>query len=95
MLKNMSLQFFAGESFQVDGAIAKVQVHLKAELSEKHYQIYHMLFVENRSEDEVAKYLGYKSNEDGRSAGYKQIKNMRKFFKEKVIKILKNKDIIM
>ena len=40
---------FAGESFQVDGAIAKVQVHLKAELSEKHYQIYHMLFVENRS----------------------------------------------
>lgn len=86
---------FAGESFQVDGAIAKVQVHLKAELSEKHYQIYHMLFVENRSEDEVAKYLGYKSNEDGRSAGYKQIKNMRKFFKEKVIKILKNKDIIM
>ena len=54
-----------------------------------------MLFIENKSEDEVAKFLGYKTNEKGRSAGYKQIKNMRKFFKEKVIKIIKNKDIIV
>jgi len=43
----------------------------------------------------VAEHLGYKSNEKGRSAGYKQIKNMRKFFKEKVVKILKNNDIII
>lgn len=86
---------FKGESFQVDGAVAKVQEHLKEELSERQYQIYHMLFVENKSEDEVAKQLGYKTNEQGRTAGYKQIKNMRKFFKEKVIKIIKNKDIII
>ena len=47
------------------------------------------------TEDAVAEELGYKSNEQGRKAGYKQIKNMRKFFKEKVIKIIKNKDIIL
>ena len=86
---------FKGESFQVDGAIEKIQEYLKEELSERQYQIYHMLFVENKSEDEVAKQLGYKTNEQGRTAGYKQIKNMRKFFKEKVIKIIKNKDIII
>ena len=54
-----------------------------------------MLFIENKTEDEVARFLGYKTNESGRTAGYKQIKNMRKFFKEKVMKILKNKDIII
>ena len=54
-----------------------------------------MLFIENISEDEVAKSLGYKTNEQGRTAGYKQIKNMRKFFKEKVLKIIKNNDIII
>jgi hypothetical protein len=47
------------------------------------------------SEDEVAKKLGYKTNEKGRTAGYKQLKNMRKFFKEKVLKIIKDKDIII
>ena len=54
-----------------------------------------MLFIKNKTEAEVASHLGYKSNERGRTAGYKQIKNMRKFFKEKVIKIIRNKDIIL
>jgi hypothetical protein len=86
---------FEGDSFQIDRAIGLVQKHLKEELSERHYSIYNMLFIDNKTEDEVAKFLGYKTNESGRTAGYKQIKNMRKFFKEKVIKILKNKDIII
>jgi len=85
---------FTGESFNVDNAILRVQDQLKEDLSDKHYRIYQMLFIENKTEDEVAKFLGYKTNEKGRSAGYKQIKNMRKFFKEKVTKIIKNKDII-
>lgn len=85
---------FTGESFNVDNAILRVQDQLKEDLSDKHYKIYQMLFIENKTEDEVAKFLGYKTNEKGRSAGYKQIKNMRKFFKEKVTKIIKNKDII-
>jgi hypothetical protein len=86
---------FSVDSFNVDGAIVKVQAHLKQELSERHYQIYDMLFIQNKSEEDVAKFLGYKSNEKGRTAGYKQIKNMRKFFKEKVLKIIKNQDIIL
>jgi uncharacterized protein (DUF2164 family) len=86
---------FSVNTFNVDSAIVKVQGYLKQELSEKHYKIYTMLFVENMTEDAVAKELGYKTNEQGRRAGYKQIKNMRKFFKEKVIKIIKNNDIIL
>lgn len=86
---------FSVDSFNVDGAIVKIQHYLKKELSDRHYEIYEMLFIQNRNEEDVAKFLGYKSNEKGRTAGYKQIKNMRKFFKEKVIKIIKNKDIIL
>jgi hypothetical protein len=85
---------FTGESFNIDNAVLRVQDQLKKDLSDKHFKIYKMLFIENKSEDEVARFLGYKTNEKGRSAGYKQIKNMRKFFKEKVIKLIKNKDII-
>lgn len=86
---------FSANTFNVDHAILAVQKHLKEDLSEKHYKIYQMLFIENLDEDIVAKELGYTTNESGRKAGYKQIKNMRKFFKEKVIKIIKNKDIIL
>jgi DNA-directed RNA polymerase specialized sigma24 family protein len=86
---------FKGESFQVDRAVQQIDRHLREQLSEKHYEIYNMLFVENMSEDEVAKKLGYKTSEKGRTAGYKQLKNMRKFFKDKVLKIIKDKDIII
>ena len=53
-----------------------------------------MLFVENHPEEKVAVFLGYKSNEKKRSAGYKQIKNLKKIFQLKVKEILKNKDIL-
>jgi len=86
---------FKSENFNLELAIKKVDKFLKVELSDKHYEIFHMLFIQNKTEEEVAKHLGYKSNEKGRTAGYKQIKNMRKFFKEKVMKIIKNKDIIL
>lgn len=80
--------------FEINSCVKRVEKELKEELSEKYYEVYIMLFVDNKSEDEVAKQLGYKSNEQGRTAGYKQIKNIKKMIKEKVIKIIRNKDII-
>jgi len=80
--------------FEINSCVKRVEKELKEELSEKYYEVYVMLFVDNKSEDEVAKQLGYKSNEQGRTAGYKQIKNIKKMIKEKVIKIIRNKDII-
>ena len=81
-------------NFDLNKCIVRVQKELKVELSPKYYSVYIMLFIKNKTEDEVAKELGYKSNEQGRDAGYKQIKNIKKMIKEKVIKIIKNKDII-
>jgi hypothetical protein len=54
-----------------------------------------MLFFENASEDEVAKFMGFKSNEKNRAAGYKQIKNIKKMLKEKVQDVISKHDIIL
>ena len=48
---------------------------------------------EKMDEEEVALYLGYKTSEKGRKAGYKQIKNLKAKFKKIAIKIIDKKDI--
>jgi hypothetical protein len=53
-----------------------------------------MLFFEDRDDEYVAKFMGYKTNEKNRMIGYKQIKNLKKLFKDKALEILDNKDII-
>ena len=68
---------------------------LKKVLNEKQYKIYKMLFIENKTEEEVAKIMGYKTSEKGRTAGYRQIKNLKKIYKKKAEEILKNKDIFL
>lgn len=82
-----------GDLFAIDVLIEKVTVELKNELSEKQYNAFIMLFIKNIDEEEVAKAMGYKTNEKGRKAGYKQIKNLKSRFKKVVKKILDKKDI--
>lgn len=74
--------------------IAKLNALMKENLSEKHFSIYSMLFIQNMSEEEIAKKLGYKTSEKGRKAGYKQIKNLKRQLKEKAIKLIQKNDII-
>jgi hypothetical protein len=52
-----------------------------------------MLFIDGICEEEVARILGYKSNEKGRKAGYKQIKNLKNQYKTTAKKIIKKEDI--
>jgi hypothetical protein len=52
-----------------------------------------MLFLENKDEEDVAKYMGYKTTEKNRMIGYKQIKNLKKLFREKAFEILNNRDV--
>jgi hypothetical protein len=59
----------------------------------KQYTAYVMLFFEKVNEEDVAKFMGYKTNEKNRMIGYKQIKNLKKLFREKASEILHNQDI--
>jgi DNA-directed RNA polymerase specialized sigma24 family protein len=72
----------------------KLNEHMKNELSQKQYQVYDLLFVQHLDEEDVARKMGYKTTEKGRKAGYKQIKNLKKIFKQKAQDILKREDII-
>ena len=67
---------------------------LKKTLPEKQYYIYEMLFIDKKSEEEIAEELGYKTSEKGRKAGYKQIKNLKLKYKKIVVKLLQTKDIL-
>ena len=83
------------QSFDIDSAEARLHKAMKKKLPEKQYKVYHMLFVENRDDEDVAKVMGYKTTERGRKAGYKQIKNLKKLFKQKAAEILEREDIII
>ena len=48
------------------------------------WKVYKYLYIENKSEEEAAKLMGYKTNEQGRSPGYKQIKNIKRIIVQKV-----------
>jgi DNA integrity scanning protein DisA with diadenylate cyclase activity len=68
---------------------------MKKELSQNHYRAYIMLFFEDGTEEDVAKFMGYKTTEKKRKAGYRQVKNLRKIFKAKAEEIIKKYDIII
>lgn len=82
-------------SIDFDASIKKLNALLKVNLSKPHYTVYIMLFFEHKTEEEVAKFMGYKTNEKNRTAGYKQIKNLKKMLKAKAQEIMKEHDIIL
>jgi len=96
----LSLEFHAytkntnpEDHFDISRATNTLHVKIKRTLTAKHYLVYKMLFIDGISEEEVAKILGYKSNEKGRKAGYKQIKNLKNQYKNIAKKIIRKEDI--
>lgn len=70
-----------------------LNLEMQKVLTCKQYTAYIMLFLENKDEEDVARYMGYKTSEKNRMIGYKQIKNLKKLFREKASEILNNKDV--
>jgi hypothetical protein len=80
--------------FSYDLSVVKLNFHMEKELSPTLYKAYLMLFFESKSEEEVAAFMGYKTNEKKRKAGYRQVKNLKSLFQRKAEDILKQHDII-
>ena len=83
------------QNVSFETSIKKLNVYMKDELSEIHYTAYQMLFFDKSSEEDVAKLMGYKTNEKKRKAGYRQVKNLKKMFLEKAAEIIRENDIII
>ena len=81
-------------NFNIVDAQGKLNKCMKKALSTKQYIVYDLLFIKHIDEEVVAEKMGYKTSEKGRKAGYKQIKNLKKIFKQKAQDILKTEDII-
>jgi hypothetical protein len=83
------------QSIDIESGVSKLHAELEKKLPPKQFLVYEMLYIKNMDEVEVARVMGYKTNEKGRKAGYKQIKNLKKIFKEKAEDILNMGDIIV
>jgi hypothetical protein len=77
-----------------DQCIDEIKIKLKEKVNSKQYELFHLLFIENIDESEAAKRVGYKSTEEGRKAGYKQIKNTKKVLKKIILEIIKESDLL-
>ena len=82
-----------GDSYDIEIAAEKLHKKMKSILKPIEWKVYQHLYIEHLSEDQTAKKMGYKTNEQNRSPGYKQIKNIKKSIIEKAKKILHEGDI--
>lgn len=81
------------ENLSLDNGIQQINNKLKNKLKPNEWIYYSKIYIENLSEGEVARALGYKTTEKKRGAGYKQLNNLRKSIILKVKKILYNGEI--
>jgi hypothetical protein len=81
------------ENIDVDKTAIVLHARMKEVLKPFDWAVYEMLFVKNMSEEAVAKILKFKTNEPGRTAGYKQINNIKKRIMILVREVLNKEDI--
>ena len=81
------------ETSDITRQVEKIHAKMKEILKPIEFKVYEGLFILNEDEGEVAKKLGYISNEKGRPPGYKQIKNIQKSIINKIRKCIANGEI--
>lgn len=83
------------QNLDIQQATDKIDKKMKKSLSKREYMAFRMLFIENKEEEDVAKYMGYRTSEKNRKAGYAQISNLKRMFKQQVKDMLTDSDEII
>ena len=68
--------------FDMERGAANLHKKLKEKLKPNEWKVYQLLYIEHKTDEEIAKLMHYKTSEKGRSPGYKMIKNFKKKFLE-------------
>ena len=76
------------QEFDFNTVLKRLNLKLKKVLKSNEWTVYENLYLKNKTEQEVAKILGYKTSEKNRSPGYKQIKNFKKSIIEEANEII-------
>ena len=86
------LEFFLGEqadeSIDYVYAIGKIKQEMSKSFDERYYRAFEMIYFENVSDDEVAKFLKSRTSEAGRKAGYRWLAIIKKRFKVRIMEII-------
>ena len=80
--------------FNFNVSLRRLDFFMELKLSDTHYVAYRMLYFEDKTEEDVARFMGYKISPQKRKLGYRQVKNLKKKFLEVALEILKEHDII-
>lgn len=91
--KNSYLSTQAPVDYNFERANKNLHNLMKEQLSDRHFFIYKMMFIDKLPDADIAKILNFKTNEVGRKAGYKQIKNIKNNLYLRAQKILKENDV--
>ena len=81
------------DGVDIEDAGRRLHKEMKKTLKPVEWTVYEHLYINNGSENELAKIMGYKTTEKNRSPGYKWINNVKKSIMKKVKKSLDNGDI--
>jgi DNA-directed RNA polymerase specialized sigma24 family protein len=94
-LENHTQEVFSLSSDSIDIERTAENLHVKMEkvLKPFEYKVYKLLYMENRSEDDIASIMGYRTSEKGRAPGYRQLQNIKKSIIVKVKKIVHGGEI--
>lgn len=80
--------------FDIERGIEQLNEKLKECLTPRQYTVYKMIYIDNESEERVAEVLNFKQgNEEGRSAGYRQIGNLKRQIYEIANRIVREIDL--
>ncbi len=66
------------KDYDVERAAPLLHERMEELLKPLDFRIYKILYIDNKSEEDAAKILGYKTTEAGRTAGYKSIREAKK-----------------
>ena len=72
------------DSIDIDKFKLDLDEKMKGFLKPLEWKLYEMLYIKKMTEKQAAKKMGYKSTEENRNPGYKQIKNMQKSIIKKI-----------
>ena len=80
--------------FDFNSSLERLNIHMEIRLTETHFVAYQMLYFEDKTEEDVARFMGYKISPQKKKLGYRQVKNLKKKFLEIALEILEENDII-
>lgn len=82
-------------SIDIERTALGLHQKMKEHLRPTEWQVYDLLYIQDKTEEEVAQIMGFKTSEIGKKRGYKRIKEIKTTVLKKARELLRNDEIDM